>query len=231
MVGKKNTKIQVNKEVFRNNLQSNFSSGMLTLISILMGVILAVAVDQITKYNDPDIVLFFHAIVTLLFISGTFYFYYYFVSVFFVPPRIMQVLVVFFLGMTELAAAQSIGSPRGFIGSMNLVLLAAVIAFLNTFYLLKRNMYSDNFQGAYELYRGETIKNIVCFTLMLVGNGYFWISYPGVTDVFSFTKPPVSVSSEVYQFFWLIMIFVNLLWWSDKNFLDPLISLSEEGEE
>lgn len=213
------------KKAFINNLRINYSSGLLTLVSIVQGVIFATAAQVFFVYtsnNSIDEIVVIHLITSFLFITGMYYFYYYHISMFFIPPTMLLVSIIFLLGSSELAIVYTIGRPRLFIGMACFAFFSSIVAFSYTFVLINPARYADDFQGAYVLHRQEAIKNIICFVIMLFATIIIWLMYPKSL-----------VHHYFYEYLFFILngsIYAYVVWHSHVKFLSQLIRLAEESD-
>jgi len=156
----------VNSVSIRHNLRQAFSDGFLTLISIVLGVALAVLAERLNQaQNFSSVRLWIHASTAFLNITGTFYFYYFFISLIAVRPSFFQVLVPFLLGSSVIYVAYRVGSDDFWIANV-VCWLIAIICFSRTNNISYYDPKDTSSRAIRLLTRGEGIKNAIFFASM-----------------------------------------------------------------
>jgi hypothetical protein len=203
-------------------LGRNFSQGLLTLVSIVLGVALAVLAQRLSDCRDHwTLDIGIHALTCFLAITGTFYFYNYFMSVFTLQPNFIQVLLPFLLGTSIIGTAYTVGDMSYFWKANGLLYLVAACTFLNTIINNRNHLYDVSASKAYILIRNEEIKNVTCFALMGFGTLLFLSANSG----------PLLSQSNILLFVWNGTIYVVCIILTETMFLRGIYGLVKEGRK
>ena len=166
---------------FRERIQDNFSSGYLTLISIIQGVAFGI---WITNINDAFDLQTFHSYQViypfLSFFGIIFIFYYYswFVSIVYTLPNLRESVVPLVLAAAEVAPMYFFDQPQYWWLFTGIFFAAGSIAFLNTLLALRNDNYATDFRQAVSLARIETYSNIILSIIMSLLCFWAWNTYP-----------------------------------------------------
>jgi hypothetical protein len=175
------------KETIKQQFRQNISQGFLTLISIVLGVALAVEAQRLSElipqapqlsewlwYVDTSI----QALTAFLMISGTFYLYYNVFSSVPFPPNYYQVMLPFLVGISVVLVAYMIGRERLFWYSADVVYVIACVTFLNTLSVLGKNVYASDAKEIYNLVRSQQYSTLAVFSTMTLFTSGFLIFAP-----------------------------------------------------
>jgi hypothetical protein len=210
----------VTTDVIRTQFRENFSQGILTLISIVLGVSLAVLAQLIHDMHDPwRVEIFLRTFTAFLIISGTYYFYNYFVSVLALPPSFLQVMLPFSLGMSIIAVTYSIENQKLFWIAVTAFSFIGAMSFLNSLSANKEALYDQTAIEAFKLIKTEQRKNVFCFLLMAITTGLFiW-------------KTPTRLAGYTDQilFAWNGSIYVSCVILTERHFLRGIYKLVKNG--
>jgi hypothetical protein len=175
-------------ERFRSRIQDNFSSGYLTLISIIQGVAFGIWVANVSSSLDIQNIQLYRLIYPFLsFLGVIFVFYYYswFVSVVYTPPNLRESSIPLILAAAEVAPMYFFNQPSYWWLLSGVFCFVCAIAFGNTLIVIRENIYEDDFRPAVRVMRIELWSNIIL--CMLLGSlAYFaWENYPQDYKFFS----------------------------------------------
>lgn len=154
---------------------NNWAQGVMTLISILLGVALSVAASQtadLVKAGKLDLLVGIRAAILFLVLTGTFYYYYNFLLAFYFRQSILWVMILFLVGASDIAAAYFLASRPWFLIAMAVVFFIGSLSFAFTLSEYARGQLRMVDVGEREqyaavlLFRNEQIKNLGCFMAM-----------------------------------------------------------------
>jgi hypothetical protein len=210
----------VTTDSIRSQFRENFSQGILTLISIVLGVSLGILTQSIHDMPNPwQVGILIRAFTTFLIISGTYYFYNYFVSVFTLPPSFFQVMLPFTLGMSIIAVNYAINDQKSFWIAVSVFCFTGAISFLNTMVANHKSLYDHTAIEAFQLIRSEQKKNMLCFLLMSLVTGLFIWKTPA----------PLSGYVDHILFAWNGSIYFLCVILTEHKFLRGIYKLVKHG--
>ncbi len=172
-------------EALRRQLRDNFATGYLTMVSIVLGVALAVVADQtfgkdgVFALNPGEAFdLSLRATLVFLIICGTFHYYYFFVSFVKVMPFFEQTFIPFLLGGALVVLAKMIADPTGekyFWAVAAVVWFIGALAFANSVRVAgQKYEYAEVSAPMRDEFIKETIHRGIWFFGIGVTTGLLW---------------------------------------------------------
>ena len=203
--------------------EGTWAQGVLTLVSIVLGVALSVAAQRIFEiYEAPnkditfDIVLQAYA---LFFIAnGTFYHCYTVTSFYHVVPSIFWVTIPIAVGIGVIMTAYALGNSERFLVATFVFYAAGAACFLFALVEKARSRIGtplfeiDLEREALSLFRNEMLKNLFCFSAMA--------ACTATIHYFAFVQK-LQLPLSVEQYFAIVttIIYSFMAYWTEYIFL------------
>lgn len=178
--------IPIDNEHIRSRIKDNFSSGYLTLISIIQGVAFSVWVTQLGSTNEMAVVedAAYYLRVAFSFLSIVFIVYYYswFVSIVYTAPNLRESIVPLALGATQVWPMYYFNDSTEWWWRTSLFFLVGAFGYANTLITVRDYNYAEEFWPALTRLRREMKINIVVMILLIVTSQFIYkygvVRYP-----------------------------------------------------
>ena len=128
---------QLTKTTFKSRVKNSFTPIYLTVIGIIQSVSLGILADKtfsnISCFNLTELVTILpYSLISLFMIIVVFYEYTWFVAVLMWRPRILDAIIPFALGFSEIAPMFYLTDPKHWYLWIGIFLIIASLAFINT---------------------------------------------------------------------------------------------------
>ena len=181
----------IDNEHIRNRIKDNFSSGYLTLISIIQGVAFSVWVTQLGAASEMGAVenAAYYLRVAFSFLSIVFIVYYYswFVSIVYTAPNLRESIVPLALGAAQVWPMFYFNESTEWWLRTSLFFLFGALGYANTLITVRDYNYAEEFWPALTRLRREMMINVVTM-ILLIFMGIFIYKY-GVNEFPSSVVP------------------------------------------
>ncbi len=190
-MGRKMNFRPIDQDIFRQRIQDNFSSGYLTLVSIIQGVALGIWITNVSDSFDIDsveIFQLFYPVISLLSIVFIFYYYSWFVSIVYTPPDFRESAIPIILAVSQIAPMYYFSEPNYWWLFSGIFYFFSSVAFGNTLLTIKDNIYAPDFQPLVPMLKKESLINLILCLSMAILSCCSWITYPDEYD-YSYELP------------------------------------------
>jgi hypothetical protein len=149
---------KLDREIFIKRMGESFPNVYLTIISVIQGVALGLLVQNTLKDCVFIIARIPYAVISFGTVLAVFYEYSWFVGLYRWSPRFTDISVPLFLGVAEIIPFFFLDNPKLWWISNSIFCFVATLAFLNTFFHCKRDMFYD--EEKYTLTKKGIIRQI-----------------------------------------------------------------------
>lgn len=160
-------------------IQSNFSSGYLTLISIIQGVAFGILVSGLKPIFEvgawSGLVL---PILSLISLSFMVFYYHWFVSILYSPPNIFETLIPIIVSIFEVIPFYYFNNHKIWWLTTGIFYLIAILAFCLTLINISKNSFEPDNKSIKRFCYGETIGNIFALLICSIICFSCYLKYP-----------------------------------------------------
>lgn len=215
----------IDRAVFRQRIQNNFSSGYLTMISIIEGVsfgILTTKTAEAFAAGMPKSYIIY-PMMSFSTIVITFYFYSYFVSVLYTLPYFRETAIPLCLAATQVAPMFFLNDPKNWWAFFAVFTAFGGIAFHNTIRSLHPGLYAKDMSRVYTLNRVE-----------ILGNAYISAAISIVASVASLVHPSAKITMsstlltyDIVPFIFVLIVMIIMIMKSQLWYLPNLFKQAQ----